>query len=148
MPCYTRHPISLMRLQKNDYIPKAASNLLVISWHCPADRGWCHWWLSGRSPRAAPSALHTASGMAAPAAMGDDGLLASFPTLNVSVGKTACWFLFSPEGKIAMILPGPCLQSPGPPSCACRGLHSARLEFPQKSFPGKTLMFCICPHLD
>lgn len=46
-----------------------------------------------------------------------------------------------------MILPGPCLQGPVPPSCACRGLCSVRLEFPQKSFPAKTLMFCIHPHL-
>lgn len=38
VPCFTRHPICLMQLQKSDCVPKEGSNLPVTGWHCPADR--------------------------------------------------------------------------------------------------------------
>ena len=53
LPCYMRHPTCSVQLQPSNCEPKAASNLPVICWHCP--------WQRGRSPHPVPSAPRSCS---------------------------------------------------------------------------------------
>lgn len=140
-PHYTGHPISLLQLQETSYAPKAASDLLVTAgtalqtgvdvvgaWQVP------------------PKLLHLPCPWQRllPRMMGLIGF--SSNTETFPWGKLPADFFLSPAGKIATILPDPASRDPTL-SCACRHLHSARMEFPQKAFPAKTLMFCIHCHL-
>lgn len=155
-PRYTRHPISLLQLQETSYIPKAASDLLVTSWHCPADRGWCRWCLAGPS-----ELLHLPCPWQylMPRVMGLTGF--SSNTKTFPWGKLPADFFLSPAGKITTILQGPdpflcMLRSPfcqagiSPEIFSCQNshvLHSLSLRLNRAFFQGGDWHSAAgCPH--